>query len=112
MKKELKLEDGKREIDREDLKEQLETYDRSTFPIYLTETVDADHHWPRVKPEIDPKFKQFHKYLRRHCDEDEVMRLLEDEFGGEGEEEDVYDAHDDDDDDDVEEQEVDEPKGQ
>eukprot|EP00483_Globobulimina_turgida_P010313 UN10333 len=85
LKKELKLEDGKRDIDREDLKEQLETYNRSTFPIYLTKKIDPNHHWPRVKPAIDPKFKQFHKYLRQYSDEDEVMKLLDDEFGDERE---------------------------
>ena len=81
LKRELKLEDGKRDADREDLREQLETYERGTYPIYLTHKIDPDHHWPRVKPEIDPKFKQFHRYLRQHSDEDEVRRLLDEEFG-------------------------------
>merc|ERR1712087_85365 len=97
MGRELKLEDGKRESDREDLAEQLATYDRGTYPIYLTQKIDPDSHWPRVRPEIDPKFKQFHRYLRQHSDveDDEVQRLLDDEFGdgseGDVEEEDVYD---------------------
>ena len=86
LKRELKLEDGKRDLDREDMKEQLETYPRtfSTYPIYLTQKIDPDSHWPRVKPEIDPKFKQFHEYLREYADEDEVMRLLEEEFDEDG----------------------------
>ena len=82
MKKEIKLEDGKREIeDNEELMQQLETYNRSTFPIYLTHKIDENHHWPRVKPEIDPKFKQFHQYLRRFSDEDKVRELLDEQSG-------------------------------
>eukprot|EP01084_Bolivina_argentea_P081996 148474_1 len=103
LKRELKLEDGKRDIDREDLKEQLETYDRSTYPIYLTNKIDPDHHWPRVKPEIDPKFQMFHKYLRQYSDEDEVMRVLDEEFGDERGDNDM-----DEEDDDVEEDSEDE----
>ena len=87
LKRELSLEDGKRDLDREDLMEQLTTYDRKTYPIYLTNKIDPNHHWPRVKPEIDPKFKQFHEYLRQYCDEDEVMRLLEEEMDEDGDEE-------------------------
>merc|ERR550525_748480 len=87
MKKELKLEAGPGDHAREDLKEQLSTYERTTFPWYLTRRVDADHYWPRVRPEIDPKFKHFHRYLREHCDEDEVMRLLEEEFVDDDEDE-------------------------
>lgn len=84
LKREIKLEDGQRDLDNEELKEQLATYDRSTFPIYLTEKINPNHHWPRVKPEIDPKFKQFHKYLRQFGDaddDDKVMQLLDEEYG-------------------------------
>ena len=98
LKKELRLEDGKRDHDRADLKEQLSTYERTTFPWYLTRRVDPDHYWPRVRPEIDPKFKQFHRYLREHCDEDEVMRLLEEEFNddeGDGMSDEEMDDHED-----------------
>ena len=42
MKRELRVGDGKREMDREDMKEQLETYPKffSTYPIYLTNKID------------------------------------------------------------------------
>mmetsp|Transcript_2829 Transcript_2829/g.5307 ORF Transcript_2829/g.5307 Transcript_2829/m.5307 type:complete len:370 (-) Transcript_2829:796-1905(-) len=87
MKREQKLPDGKRVLFRDDIKEQIDIYKRGTYPIYLSTPIDSNHHWPRVKPEIDPKFKQFHSYLREHCEEDEVMRILNEEATH-----DLYDA--------------------
>lgn len=46
----------------DEVKDQLQGMTK--FPIYLSKPIDANHYWPRVRPEIDPKMKKLEYYLK------------------------------------------------